>query len=220
MLALLAYSAGNKRTIGIEHDHASGFIGYRWLQPAHGEVERLPQEHGEVGSAHHLGECADRCVGYAARALEHHGGNTRRLLELGEQCATLGVRQVWTGEDQGAHRRVQCREHGIGDTLVQRDAEPPFRFGPRDEIAANGLIQQVRGKAQVDRTRPPRARHVDRATYVLRKRGGRAGHPGSLGDGRRHRRLVELLEAPTAELPGGGVTGQEQHRALGTERSE
>ena len=69
-------------------------------------------------------------------------------------------------------------------------------------------------------TRPPGPRNLHRATHIFRQRSDRTGHPRSLADGSRHCHLVEFLEAAATELPGRGVTRQQEQRALGTDGGE
>ena len=51
-----------------------------------GEVERLAEQHDQVGAPHQIGERAERGVGDAARALHDDGGRAGRGLELREQA--------------------------------------------------------------------------------------------------------------------------------------
>ena len=56
-------------------------------RPLGGEVERLAEQHDQVGAPDQIGERAERGVGDAARAFHDDGGRAGRGFESGQQCA-------------------------------------------------------------------------------------------------------------------------------------
>ena len=85
--ALFRPGALDHGVVRIDRDHAHIRIERRARRPFGGEVERLAEQHDQVGAPDEVGEGAERGVGDAARALHDDGRGAGRGFELSEQGA-------------------------------------------------------------------------------------------------------------------------------------
>ena len=220
MLTLFLAGARDQRLVRIDGDDADLRIVGRCGRPSGGEVERLAEQHDQVGAANEIGEGAERGVGDAARAFHDDGGHAGRGFEVFQHGAARNAGKLRAGDDErprGAGDGVEDVVRGGGG---ERNMRARVRLRPRHCALVDPRVQQVRRQADMHRSRPPCGRDADGLGDVMAERFGRRCRPRRLGDGLGHVGLAQLLEAAAAELPGRGVAGQQHHRQFRAERGE
>ena len=112
--------ACDQRWLGIDADQAARRRDDRRLGPLECEIERLAEEHDQIGPLEQLRKRSKRRIADAARAFHDDDGGLHRLLEFGKQRPAMRSREMRRGNDQrrcGLGDRV---EHGIGQRIGQR----------------------------------------------------------------------------------------------------
>jgi hypothetical protein len=173
----LSSAARDQRGVRIDGDNPHVRIERGAGCPFGGEVERLAEQHNQVGALDDIGEGAERGIGDATRTLHDDGGCADRGFELSEQRTAAHAGQLRAGDDDGACAGRDGGEDFVGRCIIELCRRWLCRVRPNHGTLVHSGIEQIGRQAQVHWSGPARCRDADRFGDVAAERVRRARCP-------------------------------------------
>ena len=160
-IALLAPRPRYEVGVGIDSNDPDRRIELGGGHPFDGEIERLAEQHDEIGALCDLAQRTQRRVREPARAFQNDCGRSGGGFKLRQQHALGRARQLRTGEYERPFGGGEQGNNFAAVGVAERSARGRFACRPCHGAFVQARVEQIGRQAQVNGPAPARQRDAD-----------------------------------------------------------